>query len=173
MSCPGSLHSRLGDKSSTRKSLSLLLSCGQWWLSSTYHISSPQNWETERAIYKPSGGNFNRKEVRLISDLRLPSQLSLVILHMLAWHFPSANLILKSFVSFTLKWKVSLWLESPLPLLKLQFARVSLICTHIRVHFLGYRTPCTTLSSWRLLRVTMHSFFCKIIWENLIKNLGE
>lgn len=46
--------------------------------------SLPERTGKQSAIYKLSSGNFNSKEVRLLSDLRLSSQLSLVILHMLA-----------------------------------------------------------------------------------------
>lgn len=115
----------LRQESFPRRPLSRQLGYGPWWLSSGYHSSLMELGN--RKLFISLWWRFSSQEVRLASDLRLPSQLSLVILHMLAWHFLLANLILKTFVSFTLKWKVNLWLESSPALLWLQRPRLSLL----------------------------------------------
>lgn len=114
-------------ESFTRRPLSRQLGYGPWWLSSGYHSSLMELGN--RKLFISLWWRFSSQEVRLASDLCLPSQLSLVLLHMLAWHFLLANLIPKTFVSFTLKWKVNLWLELSLALLWLQMPRLSLLCS--------------------------------------------
>lgn len=123
--CPWDLHLQPGDRSPSQGGHwadSWAMDCGGSHLGTT-----PLWWSWQTKLFISLWWRFSSQEVRLASDLRLPRQLSLVILHMLAWHFFLANLILKTFVSFTLKWKVNLWLESSPALLWLPMPRLSLL----------------------------------------------